>query len=264
MSRRGLCPVALALFALALSGWPSLTMAQEGSARRRHAPSTLSAQLGLAVGLWNYSAEMNSGAERRQLTTRALPALALKLRWVVEAPRLLLGVQGVYLTSVASRAQESGVSGPGREAALRMQRLQVEGGGQWRIAPALGLALEGWVGFGLQGLYTPVPLGVPNYTLAGPGARLGVHWTPIAAISLWVSPGAQWIPYVTQALRARAGASGSGTALGVEAGVGYRLDHGLGLQLAYHESRTTLSGLGTHALEGRDRSWLLELSARWL
>lgn len=199
---------------------------------------------GAGVGTREFSVPTENGV--LGLDTAVFPAAALALAVDVEPTargRLSLGADVEYQTSVGLVTTDMRIDGSVRETGSRSQRLVAGLHLAYRVddpssAPSFTASL-GWASLSFSSV---APITLPDYGLGGPVLALGVE-VPFGdgAASLSITPEAQWIAVVGDALRAL-GVAGDAVCIGGSARLRVRLVDALAAELAYREAHALLGG----------------------
>lgn len=159
-----------------------------------------------------------------------------------------LGLQLRYQTTVGARVDEQQIAGVERPMGIRGARFEA------LLVPALDVSelirLGLAVGYGLRGLRSHVhdqqsptvhDLRTPDYTLAGPVARLLLQLSFGEVVAVVLEPEAQLLVAVGSELERR-GASAGGLAFGGQASLVVGLGELLSVLLQYRESHASIAG----------------------
>lgn len=206
----------------------------------------LSVAAGGGIGTRSFVLPTPPGVIR--LSTTPFPAVGLQLAMSVEpSARGPLAVGGTltYLTSVGLQTTDRQIDGSTRETPSRSQHLEVAAALRYRFGDAPGIALTARVGWTFRVFSSEAPVTLPDYTLSGPSAYVGLE-VPLAdgALVIGVGPLLHAIVLVDDALT-DLGVGGTAVAIGAEGRVELWVSDTVGLAANYRESHALMnSSLG--------------------
>jgi hypothetical protein len=232
------------------------------------AQTTVSSQLRLAVGMTQRHVDAPSDSGRRQLDLGPTPAVLLGVDAAAHSGKLDLGVDISYRSSVAGRTRDAdaGPNADTSQTAVRSHQLQVGARAVMRLgADESSSTLALFAGYSVRAFASVAELRMPRFSLHGPVARIELELPlPAAGLRLRLAPEAQWLPSISDALRALAGISGSAIAIGGEAQLRLPLSSGFNLLLDYRESHAWAAARAAHSFSDAERYLLLGASYAWL
>ncbi len=206
---------------------------------------------------WGFSATIGAGVAQRsasipteageaRLSTIPFPAIQAELLGYVRPDasslfRLALNVR--YTTSVGLQAQDQRNDGTTRTTDMRVHHLMI--GLDTRIPLAPGARppfLPLGAGWGFRMLDAEIPVSIPDYTLSGPYARVGLFF-PIgdSPLSIGIIPEIGHVSSLSQELSQQA-AIGDGVLVGAEAHVRLEIIREVLVELIYRESHALIGG----------------------
>jgi hypothetical protein len=154
-----------------------------------------------------------------------------------------VGVGARYYTSIGLQAQDQRSDGTTRTVDTRVQQLAIGLNSMIPLAEGPGaVKLELELGWGFRMLSSELPLSMPNYTLSGPYARVGLFF-PIGTdspLSIGIVPELGHVSSVSDELTDQALVS-DGVLAGAEAQIRFTLIPELDIELVYREAHAFVS-----------------------
>lgn len=203
----------------------------------------------LGTGLSSRSLEFPIEAGKGSLSLGPSAVLDVGLEAAYDPPSAVSwGVQLRYQSTLGARVDEHQIGGVERPMGIRSARFEALFVPAVDVSEVVQLRFE--VGYGLRGLRTEVhdqtlstlhSLQTPDYTLAGPVARIALRLALGDSVALTLAPEAQLLVSVGSDLKER-GVAGGGFALGGVASVVVRVSQLLSLYLSYREAHARVAG----------------------
>ena len=214
------------------------------------------ASAAFGFGLRSATVPIEAGSAR--LSTSPFPAggvgLGVSMR-VTDDELARAGVRAEYLTSLGLQTRETAPDGSTKTVDARSQRVAFGARAEIRLAQserAAVLSID--AGWSFRMLSTETALGLPEYTLSGPFARVGIR-LPVGSgpLRVGLAPEVAAVTGASDVLEQGGGVS-TGVAFGGEASVSVVLSRAIELSLQYRE---------VHAVLGSDTGTDLADIERW-
>ncbi len=221
----------------------------EAPAAAPAAPDTIEeGQWGFAAtvgfGIMQRSASIPMEAGEARLSTSPFPAIQAQLQGYVRpdiSSRFRLALDIRYTTSVGLQAQDQRSDGTTRTTDMRIHHLMIGLDTRIPLAPgAKPTYLTLGAGWGFRILDAEMPVSIPDYTLSGPYARVGLFF-PIgdSPLSVGIIPEIGHVSSLSQELSTQ-GALSDGVLVGAEAHVRLEIIRELLIDVIYRESHALL------------------------
>ena len=210
---------------------------------------TILLHVDLGAGLGFRELEWPLGAGVGTVSLGPSAALDLGLEMIYDPQgSLSVGIEMRYQSTVGATVDEYQIAGVERSMGIRSARYEALLVPRFDLAEAFKLGFG--LGYGLRGLRTHVHdqepptehnLQTPDYTLAGPVARVSAMLVFGDVVTVKLEPEVQLLVSVGSELTNR-GAGGGGVSLGGQASVVFRIIDHLSLYLSYREAHAAIGG----------------------